>query len=224
MAKAFARELYFYTTPAEAAVILRLDDGRELRGEPCTANGRQDAHRILVPPDVPMQGAVLNVTAEGMIPFDNRGIVSPDMSPDTPCFILDDVRLAPVPAPPPEPEPVPPPDPSIDPFALIRAVYEQGDFDLSTKAGSGLYTEAACTALHDQHSHDWGHIRKEPPQNHVVGPSGECHAVDAIMLRSGAGDTGAGTYDIIWSCESPEAAPSWSYKGPPDLNLWFYPA
>lgn len=204
-------ELYIYATPIGASVILRLDDGRELRGVPCTVDGRGDAHRLELPPELAVQGAVLSVTAEGMVPFDNRGI----LDPREPCFKLDDVRLVPMPAP---PEPPPPPDPSIDPYALIQAVYEEGDFDLSTKEGSGLYTEACCAALHAQHSSDWGHIKKEPAQNQFNG-----HAVDALMLRSAAGATVAGIYDIIWSCESPEAEPAWSYKGQPDLNLWYYP-
>lgn len=212
MGKAQPAFLYLYATPLGARVCVRLDDGRELVGEPGTFNGRADAHRILLPPGLAVQGAIMSVSAEGMIPFDNRGI----LDPREPCFKLDDVRLVPVPPP---PEPPPPPDPTRDPFAIIQSVYAEGGFDLSTKEGSGLYTEAACTALHDLHSNEWGHIKKEPAQNQFNG-----HAVDALMLRWPAGATVAGIYDIIWSCESPEAAPAWSFKGEPDPNLWYYPA
>jgi glutaminase len=109
-------------------------------------------------------------------------------------------------------------DPNCDAQALCQAVYEQGDFDLATKEGCGLYTEACCLALFTQQSAWWGHIRKEPAQNQYNG-----HAVDALQLMIQAGGTQAGIYDIIWSTESPEAEPAWSYKGPPDLNLWYPP-
>jgi hypothetical protein len=87
------------------------------------------------------------------------------------------------------------------------------------KEGCGAFTEAACAALNEQHSADWGHIKKDPAQNQYNG-----HAVDAIMLRATAGVTTPGIYDIIMSTESPDALPAWSYKGPPDLALWYYPA
>jgi hypothetical protein len=203
-------DLYVYTTPLEADVTLALDDGRTMPGEPCVAHGRDDAHRIPLPPDVTGQGAVLRVTCSGFVPFDNRGI----LNPVRPCFELDDIRLTPEP-----PPPVPPPrDPTLDPQALCQAIYEQGDFDLATKEGCGLYTEECCRQLFQQHWYGWGHIRKNPSQNNYNG-----HAVDALQLLTQAGGTQPGIYDIIWSTESPDAKPAWSYKGPPDLNLWYPP-
>lgn len=201
-------ELYIYTTPAQADVQVTLDSGAVVYGDPCEANGREDAHRLALTPGVPAQGGVLDVRCEGYLPFANRGIVDPS----GPRFVLDDVRLEPVPPP---PQPPPRPNPHQDPFAIIQAVYEQGDYDLSTKEGCGTYTGDACEALFRQHYVLWGHIRKEPPQNMWDG-----HAVDAVMLLAKAGETEGGIYDIIMDTESPNAHPSWSYKGPPDQNLW----
>jgi hypothetical protein len=203
-------DLYIYATPPDASVVLHLDTGEELLGIPCTWNGRSDAHRLILPANVVGQGAVLHVSAPGCVAFDNRGI----LNPAGPTFELDDVRLVPEPAPPAPPVR----DPSLDPPAICQAVFEQGDFDLATKEGCGLYTEACCTALFEQHWYTWGHIKKDPAQNQWDG-----HAVDAIQLLTAAGGTEAGIYDIIWSTESPEAKPAWSYKGPPALDLWYPP-
>lgn len=203
-------DLYLYATPLEADVSLALDDGRVFAGEPCVANGRQDAHRFQLPADTPIQGAVITVTCSGFIPQSNRGILNVDLA----GVIMDDFRLTPEPVPPTPPVR----NPDLDPQAICYAVYEQGNYDLSTKEGCGVYTEDCCNALFTQHWYLWGHIRKEPAQNQWAG-----HAVDAIQLLQDAGHTTAGIYDIIWSTESAEAKPAWSYKGPPDLNLWYPP-
>jgi hypothetical protein len=203
-------ELYLYTTPIEADVELALDDGRVIPGDPTVHQGRDDAHRLTLPDDVTGQGAVLRVTCSGFVPFENRGI----LNPARPCFELDDIRLTP------EPEPPTPPvrDPNVDPQAICQAVYEQGTYDLATKEGCGVYTEDCCRSLFVQQSYWWGHIKKDPAQNQWNG-----HAVDAIQLMQQAGGTEPGIYDIIWSTESPDAAPAWSYKGPPDFDLWYPP-
>jgi len=203
-------DLYIYTTPAASDVTLRLDDGRTLNGVPCVAHGRDDAHRLTLPGDAVGQGGVLHVTATGYLPFENRGIVNVERA----CFELDDVHLAVEPPPPERPTW----NPDLDPRALIQAVYEQGDFDLATKQGCGEYTEACCRELFAQQSPLWSHVKKTGAQNQWNG-----HAVDAVQLLAKAGSTDAGIYDIIWSCESPEAEPAWSYKGPPDPNLWMPP-
>lgn len=205
-------DLYVYTTPRESDVTLTLDDGRVIAGEPGSANGRDDAHRLALPADVPGQGAVLRVTCSGYVTFDNRGI----LNPSRPCFELDDVRLMPVVV---DPEPAPGPDPTADPAAIIQAVYEAGDYILATKAGCGAFTEACCTALHDQHSAMWGHIRKHEGQNQF-----NAHAVDAVMLMTQAGSTPPGGYDIIHNSVSFEATPAFNYAGIPDGTLWYYPA
>jgi hypothetical protein len=206
--------LFLYTTPAASAVTLTLDSGQRIVGDPCFVNDRNDAHLLLVPSGT-TGGALLEVTCAGKVGFANRGlIVPPDATTGEAHFQLDDVRLPDLPPP---PEPPPPRDPYLDPFPVCQAVYAQGDFDLATKEGCGLYTEACCTALNEQQSPLWGHIRKTPAQNQWNG-----HAIDAIQLLAKAGHTDAGIYDIVWSTESPEAEPAWSFKGPPDPNLWYY--
>lgn len=207
--------LFIYTTPAESTVMLTLDSGEELLGTPCSVHGRNDAHVIRLPPDT-TGGAMLEVTCPGYVYRGDRGlIIPPSAATGEAHFQLDDVRMSIVPT---VPEP-PPRNPHLDPFATIQAVYEQGEFDLSTKEGCGLYTEACCETLNVQQSPLYGHIKKDPAQNQYNG-----HAVDAIQLLAIAGNTQPGIYDIILSTESPDAKPAWSYKGPPDPSLWFYPA
>lgn len=208
--------LFIYTTPDEATVTLTLDSGELITGSPpMTANGRDDAHRLQIPPNT-TGGALLEVTAADQVPFTVRGLMIPPTGPGTEAhFQLDDVHLADLPPPPALP---PKPNPNLDPFAIIQAIYEQGTYDLSTKQGCGEYTEACCLNLFMQQSRLWAHIRKEPAQNQWQG-----HAVDAIQLFVTAGTTGPGIYDIILDTESPNAQPAWSYRGPADPNLWMSP-
>jgi hypothetical protein len=206
-------DLYFYTTPADAEVVVTLDTGHVFVGLPCVANGREDAHRVTLPADTPTQGAFVRVTCAGYQTVEGRGILETD-DDEVPTFIWDDYHLIPLPPP---PEPPSPANPHQDPFAIIEAVYQQGDFDLSTKQGCGEYTEACVETLHASHSADWGHIRKTTAQNNWQG-----HAVDAIYLRWPAGETAAGVWDIVFDTESPNAEPSWSYKGATDPTLWYY--
>lgn len=200
-------DLYFYSTPKDSRVELTLDSGTTYVGEKCVANGRDDANRFILPDATNIQGSVLRVSCEGYTGIEHRGILRPDLS----GFLLDDVRLTPVPVPP----PVPKPDPNLDPEAIIDAVFALDDHDLNTKEGCGEFTHDCCLNLHAQHSAMWGHIRKNPGQNQWDG-----HAVDALMLLAKAGDTNAGIYDIIHDCESPNATTSFNWKGEPDPNLW----
>lgn len=211
-------DLYVYTTPASAQVTLTLDSGQRLTGEPCSANGRSDAHKLTLPNGTPTQGSLLEVSADGYTPFTGRGITVNEGG-NPPQFVFDDVHLQPLPAAPPTPEPPPAPNPHADPAAICLAVFEQGAYDLSTKEGCGTYTEACVEALHAQQSAMWGHIRKTPSQNHW-----NYHAVDAVLLLAAAGATAAGGYDIIWSTESPDARPIWTYKGPDPTgpDHWYY--
>jgi hypothetical protein len=207
-------DLYIYTTPAEADVQLTLDSGAVIVGVPCTANGRDDAHRLTVPPHT-TGGAELAVTCEGYIAVAYRGLMVPATDGGEAHFQLDDVRLVEVPKPAEEV----PRNPDADPLAIIQGIFNLHDHDLSEKDGCGTFTEDCCTALNEQQSADWGHIKKNPGQNQWNG-----HAVDALMLRWPAGDTQAGIYDIIHDSESANASPSFNYKGEPDPNLWYYPA
>ena len=129
-------------------------------------------------------------------------------------FMLDDVRLVAADAAP-IVEPPKPTYPTGAPQDIINAVYQQGDFDLNTKDGCGKFTEACCDALHAS-DQMWGHIGKNPGQNQY-----NQHAVDALMLLAG---DGCGIWDIILDSESPNAQPSYSYKGEPVSELWHYPA
>jgi hypothetical protein len=222
-AAAMSSELYIYAQPAETVIELVLDNGAAVSAGTSSANGRDDAHRLPLPSGTTGQGGVLTVTAPGHVSLRVRGIVAPSDSGGPAMFVFDDFGALAREAPP-APDPAPPRDPSQSPFDLINAVYHAGEFDLSTKEGCGTFTEAACTALNEQHSADWGHIKKNPGQNQWIGPSGIGHAIDAVMLRATAGPTTPGIYDIILSTESPDAMPAWSYKGPPDYALWYYPA
>ena len=212
-------DLFLYAKPTGATVTLTLDTGQVVPGAPVVANGRDDAYRLTLPPNTLTQGGVAVAAADGCVAQRVRGILLTDGDPAS--FEFDDFgELAVATAPPePGPEPTPTPDPTADPLAIITAVYEQGEFDLSTKEGNGEYTEAACTALHEQHSPHWGHIRKTGAQNQWNG-----HAVDAIMTLYPIGATVPGGYDIILNSVSPDASPTFHYAGGPDPTLWYYPA
>jgi hypothetical protein len=50
------------------------------------------------------------------------------------------------------------------------------------------------------------------------------HAVDAVQLALNVPGTAAGIYDIIFSSASAEAKPVFNMAGPPEYDLWYYPA
>lgn len=204
-------DVYFYSTPKDSRVELTLDSGTTYVGEKCVANGRDDANRFKLPDGTNIQGTVLRVTCSGYVAREDRGILRPDLS----GFLLDDIRLTPVP----EPAPVPKPDPNADPKSIIDAVFNLDEHDLETKEGCGEFTHDCCLNLHSQQSGMWGHIRKSGAQNQWDG-----HAVDALMLLAKAGATDAGIYDIIHDSESANATTSFNWKGPADPNLWMDPA
>ena len=207
--------LFIYTTPADTNLSLVLDDGRILEAVgPMLANGRTDAHAFAIPTDASRQGAVLTISAQGYLPFSNRGIVSTADDLTFRTFTLDDVHLTAVSSAPPEPETPEEPDLPDDPADIIEAVYHAGEYDLSTKEGCGTFTEDCCIALHENHSEMWGHIMKNPGQNQWNG-----HAVDAVMLLAGED---CGIYDIIFDTESANAHPQYVWKGPPEPELWYY--
>lgn len=145
-------------------------------------------------------------------------------------------RLAPFlpqPAPtPPGPDPEPPPvDPPVDPppdlpIQKVPAwVYERGQYDLRDKAQCGLFTEeVARQCATPQYDVNWGHIKKELPQNSVQDSrypqppdvNSRRHAVDAIMHRASGQ-----VIDIIFHSESTDAAPQWFPQGTTNLGLWY---
>src|SRR5262245_58019599 len=85
-------ELFIYSTPPEAVVTLTLDSGTVIVGEAVTANGRSDAHRLIIPSGTPPQGAGLKVSRDGFESFQGRGVLVPSAAGDA-QFMLDDVFL-----------------------------------------------------------------------------------------------------------------------------------
>jgi hypothetical protein len=211
-------ELWIYTTPKEAHVQLRLDNGTVLVGEgPQVANGRDDGHCMYLPQGTTGQGGVLEISHSGCLDFSNRGLIVPNESGPA-HFVLDDVHLVTASAPPLPPIPERP-DPNADPLAIINGVWATGQYELATKEGCGRFTEACCTELHARQSLQWGHIAKKEGQNQYNG-----HAVDALYLLHPAGSTTVGVYDIIHDSESSNASPCFNWKDAGDPALWYYPA
>lgn len=101
---------------------------------------------------------------------------------------------------------------------IVNQVYAQGGFDLRTKEGCGLFTEAVVRTLRI-HDTNWGHLRKSDSQNHVTDRDGNKHAVDALMYRADGH-----IFDIIISSESTAATPAWQDKGFANVSLWFAPS
>lgn len=207
-------ELWLYTDPANAQVELTADNGVKAVGIPQFHANREDAQLLEIPFDTGGIGCQLVIGANGFQTFVGRAVL---MSGEGIAYLsMDDFHLNPTPVAP----PIPPPDSGGEytgsASEIVQQVYEKTNADLSTKEGCGKFTEDVCTALHDNDNPWWGHIKKTGAQNQYNG-----HAVDAIMLATG---DGAGGYDIIQNSVSPEAAPVLNWIGPPDLNLWYYPA
>lgn len=205
--------LYIYTTPSDAVVSLTADNGQTINGTHGNFNGRDDAHLLNIPFETGGIGCSLSISADGFNSFSGRAILSTNGS--IALLNMDDFHLSVAAAEPPIPGPQPPTY-SGSAYEIVQQVYEKTNPNLATKEGCGKFTEDVCTALHDFNSQWWGHIKKTGAQNQYNG-----HAVDAIMLATGEG---AGGYDIIQNSVSPEASPVLNYIGPPDLNLWYYPA
>lgn len=200
--------LYFFNEDAPS-LTMTLDNGVVCHGVRSTHKGR-NCFAVTVPDGasggitVDTPGYTWNSSQRGLLNLPNNA--NPEFT-----FSLDDIRGTVSAA----PEPPGPTYPTGTPQEIINAVYHQGNFDLSTKKGCGTFTEACCDALHASDPM-WGHIKKNPGQNQW-----NSHAVDAVMLLAGSA---CGGYDIILDSESPNAQPSYTYKGEPDPSLWFYPA
>jgi hypothetical protein len=208
-----------YPDPLNAKVTLTPDySGADSVGTPYTHTDGRQGQLILIPDDVPdEQGAEINVEATGFVPLNLRGFLKLDQEEKIARLQVDDYNLIPdgnyVP-------PVEPPDHSgKPPDQIVMDVYNDTHPNLTTKEGCGKFTEDVCTALHNDSSRAWGHVTKTGGQNQWNG-----HAVDAVMLLGNIPGCQAGTYDIIFSSESWEAKPVFNYAGPPDPNIWHYPA
>jgi hypothetical protein len=89
---------------------------------------------------------------------------------------------------------------------LVDTVFTRGGFDLRTKGGCGLFTEAIVWELEQRESGQWWHLKKSAGQNNWHG-----HAVDAVLH----GPTGY-AIDVISSSESSSAKPNWHVDKKPD--------
>lgn len=109
------------------------------------------------------------------------------------------------------------PDPTVpNKLADIQAIFNAGNFDLSTLDGCGIFVEAVVDALPEE----WGHIRKIPGQTQYNG-----HAVDAIHYKSPTplnNGNFAQVIDIIFDGGSSVARIQWlPVCAPIDLSLWY---
>ena len=213
-------KLMIFPSPIDAGCVLTSDQGWSVRGEPGSDEAGRPGVAFSVPEGTPSGwGSRLVIEAEGMVTIEQRGLLVLDGSRW--LFYADDFHMQPMPEP---PAPEEPDEPDVEPGEqspqeIIQEVWETGEYQLVTKEGCGLFTEACCEVLHDKHSKAWGHVRKHEGQNQYNG-----HAVDAVMLGANAPDCENGIYDIIQSSESPEAKAVFNYAGPADPDLWYYPA
>lgn len=205
-------QFWIYTTPPNALVQLIADNGVSVLGIPTPHANRADAQLIEVPFDTSGMGCALRISFDGYQAFEGRALLVAD---DGMAFInMDDFHLSPISSSP-SPNPVPPTYYGT-PDEIINQVYNNSHPNLSTHDGCGKFTEDCCTALHQFHSIQWGHIKKSGAQNQFNG-----HAVDALYLLAGEG---YGVYDIIHDSVSPNASPSCNWKDAGDPSLWYYPA
>jgi hypothetical protein len=204
-----------YPTPVDATVTLTPDSGGSYTGVPYTHTSGRQGQVCYVSDGTPdEQGTTLNVSAPNYLPSRLRGF----LVLDTPNARLqvDDVALESAGAPPPT---TPPSSGPPTPFDIINRVYAETQPQLWTHEGCGKFTEDCCDALHVESSGYWGHVKKNPGQNQYNG-----HAVDAVHLALNIPGTAAGIYDIIFSSVSSEAKPVFNMAGPPQYELWYYPA
>lgn len=204
-------DLYIYAQPLGVELTLQLDNGVTLTGQPCAANGRDDAFLFTLPSGTTPQGAVLTASYGGSSER-VRGIIKPN-EPSAEYQFDDFGVLTAAPTP---PAPGPPKPPMTEPQEVVYWVYESGaygTFDLGTHDGCGEFTEACVTCLHEHVSPGFGHIKKNPGQNQFNG-----HAVDALYQM------GIGVYDIVLDSMSPNGTPQYIWKDEGDPALWYYPA
>ena len=237
-------ELIIFPWPLTAKCTLRLDDGTVLGSRPAVHHTGRLGVSFTIPSKTNQgHGCTLTLQNPGKVNITQRAILFlnddilnyPWDTNQKAAFAADDFQMQDekvcpeIPLVPPLPPPIPPLPPNSNPLDIIKSVYNTGLYNLATKDGCGKFTEACCMSLHIIHSDEWGYVKKIPPQNHYPEepyvPGGKVHAVDAIMLLEDADDgTFAGVYDIIFSSESLDAKPAFNFRGPPDLNLWYYPA
>lgn len=206
-----------YPTPVDATVTLTPDSGGSYTGVPYTHTSGRQGQVCYVSDGTPdQQGTTLNVSAPNYLPERLRGFLVLDTADDEARLQVDDVTLELAGTAPTTPPPVTGPP---NPFDICMRVYNETHPQLWTKEGCGLYVEDCATALHVEVSPYWGHVAKTEGQNQYNG-----HAVDAIHLALNVPGCNAGIYDIIYSSVSAEAKPVFNLAGPPQYELWYYPA
>lgn len=99
--------------------------------------------------------------------------------------------------------PVSVPDYSAD----VRALFATDAFNLTTKDGCGIFTDA-CARMLKAKDVRFGHLIKKPGQNQYDG-----HAVDAVLYLSDTPGQSVAV-DLISASETPEAKPSWGLDIP----------
>lgn len=232
-------KLLIFTWPLDANATLQLDSGVVLNGKPDTHHTGRLGISFSIPEETPQgngctltlqAGKKVNITQRAILWLNDGLLDYPWDKNQEAAFAADDFQMQDEKVCPEIPIPPIPPKPpnNNDPLSIILSVYTSHLFDLSTKKGCGMFTEACCDALHTVHSNLWGHIKKIPPQNHYPEepyiPGSNVHAVDAIQLLVKVNETIGGIYDIILDSESQNAKPAFNYKGNPEPLLWYYPA
>lgn len=219
-----AYELIIFPDPLTAQGILELGSGLKLNSHSVIhqPSGRPAIGFAIPTGSANGHGARLTLFAAGRVTITQKAILwlrtnddyYPWVGPQTAAFAIDDFTLPLVPS-----TPVDPPIGDKSPEEIIQAVYNTGLYNITTHDGCGQFTEACCTALHEQHSSSWGHIRKNPGQEQY-----NRHAIDAIMLLNAMPDCDRGIYDIIIQSQAPDAHPGFFFVSGPNATLWYYPA
>jgi len=209
---------FVFPTPENAECKLQHDSGWSATAVHDTDSQGRAGKSFTIPSNTPdRNGAELTVSADKKVTVNLRGVLAFEAN-DRAYLLCDDFRL--------QDEkvcPDVPPPPSDEwpthPLGILQKVQTDNNFNLASPIGCGMFTEAGCKALHEHHHPSWGHIRKNPGQNQFNG-----HAVDAIQLLVNTMDTSAGIYDIITNSESQDAEVAFNFSGPPNPELWYYPA
>lgn len=216
-----------FPDPIDSHCELRFDNGTIVVGVPYVHSTRRIGQKIHIPQATPQgNGANLSITHPVTLAVINqRGTLWYQDGnqnfpfPEGDCFIwFDDFRLQMIAPCPPVNPPIPPAN-DRTPEQIIHDVYKTGLYDLTTHDGCGVFTEACCSALHDNHSVSWGHIKKTGAQEQYNG-----HAIDAVQLLNSMPDCDRGIYDIIRQSQAPDAQPSFNRVSDPNSLLWYYPA
>lgn len=200
---------FVFTNVSAPQVRLAHDSGWGATALPGTDPQGRTGWVFEVPDTVPnLNGAQLNVDAEGKVPLQLRGVLAySEVDPTRAYLQCDDFVLVDVPKPPEPPGPTPGPTPT-DPLGVITAVYATGQYNLATQSGCGTFTEECAWQLRLAFGNSWGHIVKEAGQNQFNG-----HAVDAVQSLWGEYH---GKWDIIVSSVSSSAHPAFNDAGTED--------